>query len=98
MTSSSIDSEEDGDGWASADFSGLDDPGALRQLLGNSDYLLEVLGPNNESCDPSQECFMCDRELRGMRRGYSHATTHGAIATPTGANLGAREEALEEER
>jgi hypothetical protein len=31
----SDDSDEDGGGWASADFFGLDDPGALRCFLGN---------------------------------------------------------------
>jgi hypothetical protein len=30
MVSSSVDSEENGSGWAGADFFGLDDPGALR--------------------------------------------------------------------
>ena len=64
MASSSVDSKEDGSGWAGADFSGLDDLGALRQFLGSNNYLLEGVDSNDESHDLSRECFVCDRELR----------------------------------
>jgi hypothetical protein len=60
--SSNVDSEEDGGDWARADFSGLDDPRALH--LDSSNYLLESLNPDDESYDPSRECFVCDGELR----------------------------------
>ena len=36
------DSDEYNSSWGDADFSGLDDPEALRQFLGNYDYLLET--------------------------------------------------------
>jgi hypothetical protein len=40
-TASSTSSDEDNDSWAGADFSGLDDPGALRRFVGVCDYLLD---------------------------------------------------------
>jgi hypothetical protein len=36
----------------------------LRQFLDNSNYLLKGFDSNDESHDPSLECFVCDRELR----------------------------------
>jgi hypothetical protein len=33
--------DEDDGSWAGADFSGLDDPGALRRFVGVYDYLLD---------------------------------------------------------
>jgi hypothetical protein len=57
-TSSSINSKEFGGGWAGADFSGLDDLGALRQFLGSNNYLLKGFDSDDESYDPSQEFFM----------------------------------------
>jgi hypothetical protein len=38
--------------------------GALHQFLFSSNYLLEGFDTDNESHDPSRECFMCDGELR----------------------------------
>jgi hypothetical protein len=38
---SSASSNEDDSSWAGADFSGLDDPGALRRFIGTCDYLLD---------------------------------------------------------
>jgi hypothetical protein len=40
-TASSTSSDEDDGSWASADFSGLDDPGALRRFVGICDYLFD---------------------------------------------------------
>jgi hypothetical protein len=40
-TTSSTSSDEDDSSWAGADFSGLDDPGALRRFIGIYDYLLD---------------------------------------------------------
>jgi hypothetical protein len=51
--SSSVNSEEDGSGWAATDFSRLDDPGALRQFLDSNNYLLEGLDCDDESHDSS---------------------------------------------
>jgi hypothetical protein len=59
-TSSSIDSEEDDGTWADADYSGLNDLGARRQFLDSGNYLLEGFDFDDESHDPSRECFMCD--------------------------------------
>jgi hypothetical protein len=56
-------SEEDGGGWAGADYSGLNDSGAPRQFLGSVNYLLEGFDSDDESHDPSRECFVCDGEL-----------------------------------
>ena len=47
-TASSVNSDEHDDGWASADFSGLNDTRALRLFLVASDYLLEDYDPGNE--------------------------------------------------
>jgi hypothetical protein len=63
MMSSSVDSEEDDDSWADADFSGLNDPEALCLFLFSSNYLLEGFDSDDESHDPSRECFMCDGEF-----------------------------------
>ena len=43
-----VNSDEDDDGWAGTDFSGLNDPGALRLFLAASDYLLKDYDPSNE--------------------------------------------------
>jgi hypothetical protein len=40
-TASSTSSDEDDGSWASTDFFGLDDPGALRHFVGICDYLLD---------------------------------------------------------
>jgi hypothetical protein len=40
-TASSTGSDEDDDSWTNADFSGLNDPGALRRFIGIYDYLLD---------------------------------------------------------
>jgi hypothetical protein len=40
-TTSSTSSDEDDDSWAGANFSGLDDPGALHHFVGIYDYLLD---------------------------------------------------------
>jgi hypothetical protein len=47
MTSSSVDSEEDG-GWAGADFSRLNDLEALRRFLDSSNYFLEDFGSDTK--------------------------------------------------
>jgi hypothetical protein len=40
-TASSTSSNEDDDSWVGADFSGLNDPRALRRFVGVCDYLLD---------------------------------------------------------
>jgi hypothetical protein len=40
-TASSTSSDEDDSGWANADFSGLDDSGALHCFISVCDYLLD---------------------------------------------------------
>jgi hypothetical protein len=56
--SSSDNSKEDGGGWAGADFSGLNDLDALLQFLNSSNFLLEGFDSDDESHDPSRECFV----------------------------------------
>jgi hypothetical protein len=48
---SSANSNEDDSNWAGADFSGLDDPGALRRFIGTCDYLFD----DGDSDDGSYE-------------------------------------------
>jgi hypothetical protein len=62
-TASNADSCEHGGGWDDADFSGLNDPEALRRFLGNCDYLLEASDSDNGDYDPTRECFMCEVQL-----------------------------------
>jgi hypothetical protein len=50
-TASSTNSNEDDNSWASADFSGLGDPGALHHFIGVCDYLLD----NGDSDDDGYE-------------------------------------------
>jgi hypothetical protein len=96
VTSPIDSSEEDGSGWAGADFSGLNDPGALRQFLSSRNYLLEGFDSKDESHDPSQECFVCDGDLHegtsNKNKGehttpdaVTHIATHigGAAMPPT---------------
>jgi hypothetical protein len=45
---SSTSSDEDGDSWAGADFSRLNDPGALCHFIGIYNYLLDG-GDSNDS-------------------------------------------------
>jgi hypothetical protein len=61
--SSRVDSEEDDGSWADADFSRLNDLEALRQFLFNNNYLIEGFDSDDESHDPSRECFMCNGEF-----------------------------------
>jgi hypothetical protein len=63
VTSSSVNSKEDDGSWADANFSRLNDLEALRQFLFSSNYLLEGFDSDDESHDPSLECFMCDGEF-----------------------------------
>jgi hypothetical protein len=50
-TTSSASSDEDDSSWTGADFSGLDDPGALYRFIGVCDYLLD----NGDSDDDGYE-------------------------------------------
>jgi hypothetical protein len=50
-TASTTRSDEDDGSWAGADFSGLDDPKALRRFVGICDYLLD----DGDSDDGSYE-------------------------------------------
>jgi hypothetical protein len=50
-TASSTSSDEDDSSWAGADFSGLNDLGALRHFIGVCDYLLD----NGDSDDDGYE-------------------------------------------
>jgi hypothetical protein len=57
LETSSTDSSEDSDGWASADFSELHDPERLRWFMGAYDYSFNSPDSNGEDHDPSHECF-----------------------------------------
>jgi hypothetical protein len=88
MMPSSIDSEEDGGDWAGADFSRLNNLNALRQFLSSSYYLLEGFDSDDESHDPSRECFMCDGELHegtSNKNEGEHTPTDVATCIPTHA-------------
>jgi hypothetical protein len=50
---SSTSSDENGGSWAGADFSGLDDPGALRHFIDVCDYLLDGGDSNNGGYEPT---------------------------------------------
>jgi hypothetical protein len=96
--SSSADSEEDNDGWAGANFSGLDDPGLCASSLIATTTSSRALTPTKRTMTPlgSSLCVMgnsgrCHKLHRCARRGCSHATTHGVTIAPARATLRARE-------
>ena len=52
------DSSEEDKAWPGVDFSGLHDPGALRQFLAASDYCFGYSDSDDEGTyDPTRECF-----------------------------------------
>jgi hypothetical protein len=61
---SSVDSEEDDGAWANTDFPGLNHLGTQHQSPSGDNYPCEGFNSDDESHDPSQECFMCDGEDR----------------------------------
>jgi hypothetical protein len=75
-TTSNTDSYEHGGGWDNADFSWLNDPGALRRFLGNCDYLLEASDFDNGTTTPPASAS-CARSnwRRKMRRRMTCSTT-----------------------
>jgi hypothetical protein len=48
VTASSTSSDKDNDSWASTDFSGLENLGALRHFIGICDYLLDDGDSDND--------------------------------------------------
>jgi len=53
-----IDSSEEDEAWARADFSGLHDPEAMRHFLAASDYCFGYSDSDDEGTyDPTRECF-----------------------------------------
>jgi hypothetical protein len=59
---SSVDSMEDSDGWAGADFSGFCKPEGLRQFMGACHYLFDCPNSDEDGYDPSRECFHMEVE------------------------------------
>ena len=56
--STHADSSDEDEAWPKVDFSGLHDPGALRQFLAASDYCLGYSDSDDEGTyDPTRECF-----------------------------------------
>jgi hypothetical protein len=66
-TSGPAGSEEEDDPDVSWDFSGLRDPGAMRDFMSACDHCLSGCSDDghsldDEGCDPSRECFHIDQE------------------------------------
>ena len=56
--STHADSSDENEAWPDVDFSGLNDPGALRQFLAASDYCFGYSDSDDEGTyDPTRECF-----------------------------------------
>ena len=56
--STHADSSEEDEAWPGVDFSGLHDPGAMRQFLAASDYCFGHSDSDDEGTyDPTRECF-----------------------------------------
>ena len=56
--STHADSSDEDEAWPGVDFSGLHDPGAVRQFLAASDYCLGYSDSDDEGTyDPTRECF-----------------------------------------
>ena len=56
--STHADSSDENEAWPGVDFSGLNNPGALRQFLATSDYCFGYSDSDNEGTyDPTRECF-----------------------------------------
>jgi hypothetical protein len=69
-TSRPAGSEEDDDSDFGWDFSGLTDPGAMRDFMSACDYCLSDCSDDghslgDEGCDPSRECFHIDQRDHG---------------------------------
>ena len=62
-----IDSLEEDEAWAGADFSGLRDPKAMRRSLAASDYYFGYSDSDDEDAhDPTRECFQIELGMLSM--------------------------------
>ena len=81
--STHADSSEEDEAWPGVDFSGLHDPGAMRQFLAASDYCLGYSDSDDEGTyDPTRECFHV--ELGMPRAGEED---EGQVAVPCFAQV-----------
>jgi hypothetical protein len=84
-TSRPTGSEEEDDPDVSWDFSGLRDPGAMRDFMSACDHCLSGCSDNghsldDEGCDPTRECYHIDQEDHDGENHLSMPGSDGALA------------------
>jgi hypothetical protein len=84
-TSRPVGSEEEDDPDISWDFSGLRDPGAMRDFMSACDHCLSGCSDDghsldDEGCDPTHECFHIDQEDHDGENHLGMPGNDGALA------------------